>query len=370
MTINYICKICGMSSVNNTGLISHVSQIHGFSSKQYYDTYYKTEHEDECEYCGQPTRFIKFSRGYARFCSRTCTALGTATERKLIRYNKYGDGNYFSADGAEKLARIAKETAKDRFNSILYQLKQKYNVTDTVTNILQIHEIKQKAQNTTMVKYGVNNNFLATNSSGIAKRVQTCLNKYNVCSPLQNPEIKNKVIQTCMSKYGYANPAQSPDIQAKIRATNVSRYGVPCAMCNPAIRHKSYARYRYDQLPFDSSWEVAYYIYLTDHHIKFKYHATSFDYYSPTDNKWHVYECDFTLFDHTYIEIKGSHLLAAMIRNHDSKNYYKYLCMVSNHVHIITDVHKYVTYVKRTYGSKYLSKFRHVTSSSSRRKTT
>lgn len=358
MTIDYICNICGKSTVNNNGLISHVSQIHGFSSKQYYDLYVKSENEGICEKCGKPTRFIKFSRGYARFCSRSCTAQGTANERKEIRYEKYGYGNYFSDDGADILRQQAKRTATDRFSKILNNLKIKYNVDDSITNISQIREIKQKVKETAQLKYGVNNNFLVADDTGLLKRMWTCMNKYHVFSPLQNADIQQKLKNTCLTKYGYANPTQCPEIREKSKATNLVIYGVEYPIQAIAIQHKSRAKYHYDGLPFDSSWEIAYYIYLRDHHVRFKYHATTFAYYSPTDNKWHVYECDFTLFNHTYVEIKGGHLYNEMLNDKTSKNYYKYLCMVQHNVHIITDPSKYITYVNRNYGSKYLRQFR------------
>ena len=359
MTLDYICKICGKSTVNNNGLISHVSQIHGFSSKQYYDLYVKSENDGICENCGKPTRFIKFSRGYARFCSRSCTAMGTVNERREIRYQKYG--HFFSEKGADHLKQQAKRTAHERFGKILNDLKEKYNVTEPITNLSQIPEIKHKIKDTTRLKYGVNNNFLVADDTGLPKRIWTCLNKYHAFSPLQNADIQQKWKNTCLAKYGYENPNQCPDIREKSKATNLARYGVEYPITSENFRHKTYAKYRYDGTHFDSSWEIAYYIYLSDHHVRFKYHATTFAYYSPTDNKWHVYECDFTLFNHTYVEIKGGHLYNEMINDKMSKNYYKYLCMIQHNVHIITDASKYISYVKQKYGSNYLRKFRNKT---------
>ena len=352
------CKICGKPTANNNGLISHVSQIHGLSSKAYYDLYYKSDLDGICAYCGKPTRFIKFGRGYSRFCSRSCTALGTVLERKQIRYNKYGEGHYFSVKGADTLRKQAKATAKRRFANIVSDAKLKYHADDSIINISQIDAIKQKVHATAQRKYGVNNTFMVKTNTGTSKRIITCLSKYGVQSPLQNKQILSKVIATCFKKYGYSNPLKSPYVRQKISLTNIAKYGVPVALNNPEIRHKSWAKYIYDNQAFDSSWELAYYIYLTDKHIRFKFHSTIFKYYSPTDNKYHNYECDFTLFNKTYVEIKGTHLLKNMKQNVHSKEYYKYLCMLSHNVHIIDDVNKYISYVKDKYGKHYLHQFK------------
>ena len=314
--------------------------------------------DGRCAHCGGPTRFIKFSRGYARFCSRSCTALGTTVERKHARYNKYGDGHYFSAAGASKLRKQAKSTAKRRFANIVRDLKLKYHADDSITSVSQLDAIKHKVQTTAQSKYGVNNNFMAKTELGISKRIITCLSKYGVESPLQNKQILTKVINTCIKKYGYSNPVKSPQIKHKIIQTNMAKYGVPVALQNPDIRRKARAKYRYDNQAFDSAWEIAYYIYLTDKHIRFKFHETVFTYYSPTDNRYHNYECDFTLFNNTYVEIKGIHLLNNMKQNVHTKEYYKYLCMLKHNVHIISNVNKYLSYVKDKYGKHYLQQFK------------
>ena len=132
------------------------------------------------------------------------------------------------------------------------------------------------------------------------------------------------------------------------------KYGVEHALQSKELRDRARKKYTYDGMNFDSSWEIAYYIYLTEHHIRFEYHPIDFDYYYPGDNKIHKYEVDFKLFDNTYIEIKNPKLLDYMVNNKETKEYYKYNCMIEHKVRIITNCDKYINYVKIKYGSNFL----------------
>lgn len=360
MVLSYTCKECGYCAPNNNGLISHVSQSHHLSSKAYYDLYMKSPNEGICPVCGKETAYKKLSKGYARCCSLSCASRYNAEERKQVRYQKYGDGNYFSTEGSKKLKAIAKNTSKSRFSNIIKNLKATYNIPDDkeITNISQIEEIKNKVCHTVKEKYGVPNSFLVKDDDNIERRIKTCLKLYGVPSPLQNSDVRDRVKNTCILKYGYTNPVKSPEVKAKIRNTCIHKYGVTTPMQNETIRAKAKAKYNYNGIRFDSSWEIAFYIYLVDHHIRFEYHPGSFNYYYPGDNKTHKYEYDFKLFDNTIVEIKGSHLLKKMQTDTNSKAYYKYMCMRNHNVHIITDVSKYINYVKINYGVSYLASFK------------
>ena len=51
----------------------------------------------------------------------------------------------------------------------------------------------------------------------------------------------------------------------------LAKYGYESAMQNPEIRKKAQARYSYNGISFDSSWELAYFIWLTDNGVDFEY---------------------------------------------------------------------------------------------------
>ena len=64
--------------------------------------------------------------------------------------------------------------------------------------------------------------------------------------------------------------------------------------------------YLYNDLIFDSSWELAFYIYHKDNNIDIDRCVKSFPYV--VNNKTHYYFPDF-IVDNKLIEIKGPHLI-------------------------------------------------------------
>ena len=303
MKLTYICKICGFESFNNNGLISHITQTHKLSSKEYYDKFFKTENEGICPVCGKETQFIKFSRGYHKTCSYSCASRNNAEDRKQVRHNNY-NGEYFSKEGREKLNKIASETAERRNKENLENLKQKYNIIDdTITSISQIQQIKNKKEQTNIEKYGVKNSFLVKDEDGIEKRIKTYL-----------------------KLYGYDHPTM--------------------------------VKYKYNELYFDSSWELAYYIWLKDHNVKFEYHPQPIPYYWAGDNKTHNYYPDFKLNNKDYVEIKRPDLYENMKNNIGSKENAKFNKMIGLNVKIYTDCNFFLTYIEKYYGINYLKQFK------------
>lgn len=70
------------------------------------------------------------------------------------------------------------------------------------------------------------------------KRKQTNLEKYGVETPLQSPEIREKMKQTCLERCGVDNPRKSSDIIKKIRNTNLEKYGVEHPAQSEVIKSK------------------------------------------------------------------------------------------------------------------------------------
>ena len=83
--------------------------------------------------------------------------------------------------------------------------------------------------------------------------------------------VKAKGKETSRELYGTDNPAQSDVVKAKSRKTFQDNYGVNAPAQCPEIRRKQQYRYTFDGKSFDSSIEIAFYIWLTDHNMKFEY---------------------------------------------------------------------------------------------------
>ena len=116
-----------------------------------------------------------------------------------------------------------------------------------------------KKEQTNIARYG---DFYVKTEEFKKKRLETCLSKFGVESPLQNKEIMNKVRSTNLERYGCASPSQVPEfkekakftilehfgvncasksekVKEKIRMTNLQRYGVPYTQQSPEVRAKA-----------------------------------------------------------------------------------------------------------------------------------
>ena len=109
-----------------------------------------------------------------------------------------------------------------------------------------------------------------------------------------------------------------------------------------------------DNIVFDSSWELAYYIYLRDLGIPFEYHPNiEIPYKIDNDaTKFKLYKPDFKVHDRL-IEIKGDHLA-------EGKDKYKLEFLDILGVDVLTgqDIEPFLKYVNDKYGKGYLMQCR------------
>ena len=158
---------------------------------------------------------------------------------------------------------------------------------------------------------------------------------------------------------------QSKEVKAKSRATFQKNYGVNAPAQCPEIRRKQQLRCEYKGMNFDSIYEIAYYIWLTDHTIAFEYEPNvKFKYVY--DGKEHWYMPDFVV-DSQYVEIKGDHFFNedGTMRNPwdsslDDLYEAKHQCMLQNNVKIIrvSEMKDILDYIYAKYGKSYLKQFR------------
>lgn len=225
-------------------------------------------------------------------------------------------------------------------------------------------------------------------------RINTCQKKYGVDNPWQSKEIKDKIFQTRLEKYGNGNyrnsektnetkkkhaeenPQYLLSIDKKRRETCLKRFGYENSAQCPEIISKMHKKYEFDGLKFDSSIEIAYFIWAKDHGIQIEKPNISFKY--EFNGKFFHYIPDFFLPDtNQYIEIKGDQFFKSndgkmMIpwrhKNWTDEQYAmrcekeeaKHQCMVVNNVKIIleSEMKEMKSYVKNTYGKNYLKQFK------------
>jgi hypothetical protein len=199
------CLICNQELTEKI-LKRHCLNTHGLTIQEYYDRFFKKDHEEICLMYGQISSCKKFNkfrginRGYSQFCSLKCSASCSETRKKYEKtcVEKYG-----------------------------------------VPNVFQNKQIKNKIKNTCLEKFGVKNP--NQNEQIKNKKKNTCLIKYGVENPSQVEEIKLKKKNTSLEHYGIDHPLKCKKIIAKMQNTNLKRYGASVSSQNEQVKNKQKA---------------------------------------------------------------------------------------------------------------------------------
>jgi hypothetical protein len=155
-------------------------------------------------------------------------------------------------------------------------------------------------------------------------------------------------------------------LKKKSKKTNLEKYGFSSPIQNYEIQKRSKMRYFYDNKCFDSSPEIALYIYLKDNHIDFEYQPNVRFEYLNEDSNIHYYFPDFRIEDKFY-EIKGDQffdennkMINPYDRSQDIIYESKQKCMIKNNIIILRskDYQKYIDYISEKYGKNYLKQFK------------
>ena len=232
------------------------------------------------------------------------------------------------------------------------------------------------------------------------KRRKTTLERYGTENVAQNTEIKNKFVNTWKERYGCMGyfqrgcdqneiqrlahsdiayerkklknnkklgvdwPAQSKAIQDKMKSTYFERTGYENAMQNPEDRYKCRTgKYDYKGINFDSSWELAFYIWLEDNDKQFIYHPHITVDYVDDYGVSRKYYPDF-IVEGRFYEVKGDQFFNEKGEPFDSYTNEtwnnKYQLLKDNNVTILkmSDIKKYLKYIKEKYGKNYLNSFK------------
>ena len=216
-------------------------------------------------------------------------------------------------------------------------------------------EVQKKMSDTYFKRTGYRHNF--SNPTVINSRKKKYKEKTGYDNPFQNPIIKEKIKNTNLKTLGVEYPSQSPLVIKKQQETILNHYGVKNLLLSPEYRKKIFGKYFFENTIFDSGWEIAFYIWLRDNGIDFKYQPNiQFEY--TFEGKSHFYFPDFLIGDEI-IELKSDYLLEKMKKENTLDNA-KYYCMLYNNIKIYNfkDIKFALDYVKKTYGKNYLKQFK------------
>ena len=157
-----------------------------------------------------------------------------------------------------------------------------------------------------------------------------------------------------LERYGEDNYFKTEEFQEKSKKTCLEKYGVEHVLQDPQHFEKIFTYYKYNDLGFDSSSELAFYIYHTEAlNENVERLPLRIPYINDYNNKEHYYYPDFRIGDQL-IEIKGVHLTDKTtgvwipspqdykdciteedIKTIERKLVCKYQCAINNNVKII-----------------------------------
>jgi len=218
-------------------------------------------------------------------------------------------------------------------------------------------------------------------------RKNTFINNWGTSHFMKNREFRIKYYNNLMKKYGSRSTLISPDVIKKRNKTMLDRYGTIYPLQNKNLLDKSRKnaiktmydkygtlhvgyKYNYYGIYFDSSWELAVWIYCIDNNISIIRNPCTFNY---TDSKGNIrsYIPDF-MINGQLVEVKGDHYFkpdGTMVfpynkLHHNSKEFTleekefmddlyerKHQCGLSNNVLFLTnkDILPYINYCNNKY---------------------
>lgn len=230
----------------------------------------------------------------------------------------------------------------------------------------QNETVRAKQKKTCLERYGTENplNNKEIQQKAEARSKKSCIERYGVTSVFKLPDIRKKAEQTCLEKYGVKNYMQSLERKSRFEQYCLENWGVK----NPAqvrrFRQKAAKRYVYDQIGFDSSWELAIWIYAKDHNEEIERELCKFEYFF--NGVKHYYFPDF-LYKTNLIEIKGNQffdksgkMICPYNHNFDMLMEAKHQCGLNNNVEFwaYEKVKPFLDYVRTVYGKNYLKSFK------------
>lgn len=220
---------------------------------------------------------------------------------------------------------------------------------------------KQKVEKTCLERYGVPYTTIAPEIQ--EKMRQTNLEKYGGVSAFCSQQVRDKRDKTNLKKYGVKNQFERVEIQDQVKQTNLERYGVINPFQSADFKNKAWKKYIYNGIRFDSTWELALYIFAIDHDELIIREPKRFKY--SVAGKTHYYTPDF-LYNEELVDIKGTHLIkdGCVIDPYGHLNEQELLaknsCINKNKVKLMTyeDISFALEYVNTAYGKNYLKQFK------------
>lgn len=346
----------------------------------------------DCRICGLEfeTRLKRLKTG---FLCRKCKISETKkniTEEEKQKINekrietckeKYGVENVFQLNEVKEKSKETLEKEYGVSNPRFLQLDSNYTKKTNDRKQKEIKEVSkekldenlEKLSNLKLTKW---DEWTQEDVNAITeKRKVTCKEIYGVEFAQQSEEVKKHYKENSLKNWGFENPAQNEKIREKIQETNKKIYGGISPFCSPQVKEKALetmhnlgksfnVKYKYQNQLFDSSWELAVWIWAKDNGKEIERCPVVLKY--EFENNSHSYFPDFRL-DGKLIEIKGNQFFdenGKMINpyNHSQDDLFeaKHQCGLQNEVEFWgkDKMKPILNYIEEKYTKDFLNLFR------------
>ena len=238
----------------------------------------------------------------------------------------------------------------------IYTVQQRYGVT----NVASAQVFKEKRMKTCKQVYGTSN---PTQSKIVKSKLWSNRDRQAFSDKMKdvwnNKTGEQREKQRLACKCAMLSRSESEILasQEKAKQTCREKYGTDYWQCSKVYKtglreriSKACKKYRYDNITFDSSWELALWIYAKDHSEEIEREPCQFEY--EYNGAMHTYIPDFR-YKGKLLEIKGDHYK-------DDKTKAKLLVAKDNDIQVLyqKDVQPYLDYMKQKEGRLWRLKYK------------
>lgn len=236
-------------------------------------------------------------------------------------------------------------------------LLEKYGVT----NVGQLASTKEKYKQTCLQKFGVEHasqaNVIKEKLWANRSKEEASKTQRDIWEEREIEGTKTQILSKTFETRSNFSGEQKNEIKEKAKQTCKERYGADYWQCSEVFKiglreriSKACKKYRYDNITFDSSWELALWIYAEDHNEEIEREPCQFEY--EYNGAMHTYIPDFR-YKGKLLEIKGDHYK-------DDKTKAKLLVAKENDIQVLyqKDVQPYLDYMKQKEGRLWRLKYK------------
>ena len=252
---------------------------------------------------------------------------------------------------------------KEKGEQIIAHRKETCMKKYGVSNQNKVESVKEKIRQTNLERRGVEYAFQSEEVK--EKSRQTNLEKRGVDNAHKVSEVIQKTKETCKEIYGSESYPSSEVGKEKIKKVFKEKYGVENPSQVKEFQGKKVRKYFYQNVYFDSSWELALWIYAKEHNEEIEREPVGIEYiYNGSIHK--VYP-DFR-YKGKLVEIKGNQFFnkkgevwnpfKEKIDIEQLKVKFKVEKEQGVEFWFFYRIEPFLTYIKETYGADYLKQFR------------